>query len=123
MDKNKFKVNQTSFSTGGTAKLLEAKSNYLKYTTENSADGLLVFSEVYYAEGWKATIDGKEAPFIRANYVLRAMEVPKGKHEIVFKFEPSSFVVGNRISLFSSIGVIFLLGFTTFWSLKGKKKE
>jgi hypothetical protein len=123
VDKNKFKVNQTSFSTGGTAKLMEAKSNYLKYTTENSSDGLLVFSEVYYAEGWKATIDGKEAPFIRANYVLRAMEVPKGKHEIVFKFEPSSFVVGNRISLFSSIGVIFLLGFTTFWSLKGKKKE
>ena len=123
VDQNKFKVSQTSFSTGGSAKLIEAKGNYLKYNTENAADGLLVFSEIYYAEGWTATIDGKESPFIRANYVLRAMEVPKGKHEIIFKFEPKSFVVGNRISLFSSIGVILLLGFTAFWSLKGKKEE
>jgi hypothetical protein len=123
VDQNKFKVSQTSFSPGGTAKLLEAKSNYLKYNTENAADGLLVFSEIYYAEGWTATIDGKESPFVRANYVLRAMEVPKGKHEIVFKFEPKSFVYGNKISLFSSIAVVLLLGFTAFYSLKSKKED
>jgi len=122
VDKNKFKVSQTSFSTGGTARLVEAKSNYLKYNTENAADGFLVFSEIYYAEGWQASIDGKESPILRANYVLRALEVPKGKHEIIFRFEPKSYVNGNRISLFSSIVVIFLLGFTAFWSLKGKKE-
>ena len=122
VDQNKFKVNQTAFSTGGSAKLVEAKSNYLKYSTENAADGLLVFSEIYYAEGWKATIDGVDSPFIRANYVLLAMEVPKGKHEIVFRFAPESYMVGNRITLFSSIGVVLLLGFTAFWSLKGKKE-
>jgi uncharacterized membrane protein YfhO len=123
VDETKFKVSKTSFAPGGQAKLVEAKSNYLKYNVENAAEGLLVFSEVYYAEGWKATIDGKEAPVIRANYVLRAMEVPAGKHEIIFKFEPDSFFIGNKISLFSSVLVLGLLGFTAFWSLKGKSKE
>ncbi len=123
VDETKFKVSKTSFAPGGQAKLVEAKSNFLKYNVDNAAEGLLVFSEVYYAEGWKATIDGKEAPVIRANYVLRAMEVPAGKHEIIFKFEPDSFFIGNKISLFSSIVVLGLLGFTAFWSLKGKNKE
>ena len=123
VDGNKFKVSKTSFSAGGQAKLLEARGNYLKYNAENAADGLLVFSEIYYAEGWKATIDGKEAPILRANYVLRALEVPAGKHEIVFKFEPASFVVGNKISLFSSIGILLLMGFVAFKSLTGKREE
>lgn len=123
IDGKKFKVNKTSFSPGGQAKLIEARGNYLKYNAENAADGLLVFSEIYYAEGWNATIDGKEAPILRANYVLRALEVPAGKHEIIFKFEPSSFYVGNKITLFSSIAVIGLLLFATVSSLRGKKEE
>jgi uncharacterized membrane protein YfhO len=90
---------------------------------ENSGKGLLVFSEIYYPEGWIATVDGKESPVIRANYVLRAMEVPAGKHEIVFRFEPDSFSTGNRISLFSSIAVLALLGFTGFMSFRKKEPE
>lgn len=109
MDKNKFKVSKTSFAPGGKAVLAEAKSNFLKYQVENPADGFLVLSEIYYAEGWKASIDGKETPILRANYVLRALEVPAGKHEIVLSFRPDSYVNGNRISLFSSIAVIGLL--------------
>jgi len=123
VDQNKFKVSTKEFAQTGTAKLLEAKSNYLKYQTDNSSDGLLVFSEIYYAEGWKATIDGKESPILRANYVLRALEVPKGKHEIVFSFQPTSFSVGNKISLFSSIAILLLLGFTSFKSLTQKKEN
>jgi hypothetical protein len=123
VDKQKFQVSGTQFSAGGTATLTEARGNLLKYSVENSANGLLVFSEIYYAEGWKATIDGKESPVIRANYVLRAMEVPAGKHEIVFRFEPESFTNGNRISLFSSIAVLGLLGFTAFMSFRKKEDE
>jgi hypothetical protein len=125
VDQTKFKVSKTSFAPGGTAKLVEAKSNFLKYQVENAAEGFIVFSEIYYAEGWVATIDGKEAPILRANYVLRALEVPAGKHEIVFKFDPASFRNGNRISLFSSIAILALLGFTAFWSFKnaGKANE
>ena len=123
VDKQKFQVSGTQFSAGGTATLTEARGNLLKYSVENPSKGLLVFSEIYYAEGWTATIDGKESPVIRANYVLRAMEVPAGKHEIVFRFEPKSFSNGNRISLFSSIAVLGLLGFTAFMSFRKKEDE
>ena len=123
VDVKKFKVNKTAFSPGGLVRLEEAKSNYLKYTTDNAADGFLVFSEVYYAEGWKAMVDGKEAPILRANYILRAMEIPAGRHEIVFHFQPDSFTNGNRISLFSSIAILGILLFAGVWSLKGKKED
>ena len=76
-----------------------------------------MFSEVYYPYGWKATIDGKEVPIARVNYVLRALEVPAGEHNIEFRFEPSSFVIGDRISMI--IGIISILivlyGIYYFW--------
>jgi len=123
VDQQKFKVSSQQFSGSGKAILTEARGNLLKYSVENSGKGLLVFSEIYYPEGWIATVDGKESPVIRANYVLRAMEVPAGKHEIVFRFEPDSFSTGNRISLFSSIAVLALLGFTGFMSFRKKEPE
>ena len=53
--------------------------------------GLAVFSEIYYPEGWTATIDGKEAEILRVNYLLRGLEIPQGSHEIVFTFAPASY--------------------------------
>lgn len=124
VDQTKFKTASQSYASGGKARLTEARGNLLRYQVQNPAGpGLLVFSEIYYPEGWKATIDGKEASFIRANYVLRAMEVPAGNHEIIFRFEPDSFFVGNRISLISSIAVFALLGATVFLSLRRKEPE
>ena len=123
VDQKKFRVSATQFSGSGKAVLTEARSNLLKYSVENSAKGLLVFSEIYYPEGWIATIDGKESPVIRVNYVLRAMEVPAGKHEIVFSFRPDSFTTGNRISLFSSIAVLALLGVTAFFGFRNSARE
>jgi uncharacterized membrane protein YfhO len=68
-----------------------------------------IFSEIYYPAGWKSFIDGKEVPHFRANYVLRAMSVPAGDHEIRFSFEPSTYKTGNTISLASSVILILLL--------------
>lgn len=83
--------------------------NNLKYTANNSKEGLAVFSEMYYEKGWKALIDGKEIPIMRADYVLRAIVVPAGKHTIEFKFEPQVVKTGSAITLVSSIGMLFLL--------------
>jgi hypothetical protein len=96
---------------------IENRNDYIKYTSSSKTNGIAVFSEVYYPYGWKATIDGKEVPIARVNYVLRALAVPAGQHTIEFRFEPTSFVLGDRISLI--VGVISILillyGIYYFW--------
>lgn len=93
-----------SGSGEGTIKLTDYKPNYLKYeATVNSGAQLAIFSEIYYPKGWKSFIDGKEADYIQANFVLRAMIIPTGKHQIEFKFEPKSYFIGNKVSMASSI--------------------
>lgn len=65
------------------------EANELTYKTTSAKDGVAVFSEIYYP-GWTATIDGKEAPIARADYILRVMNIPAGEHTIVMKFDPKS---------------------------------
>ncbi|MBD3723762.1 MAG: YfhO family protein [Flavobacteriaceae bacterium] len=87
------------------------KPNYLKYISNNSNEGFAVFSEMYYKNGWKATIDGKETPIYNVNYVLRGLQIPAGKHTIEFKFEPEVVATGSKIALGSSILMVLLIGF------------
>ena len=75
---------------------------------------------MYYKDGWKATIDGVEAPVLRANYVLRALVIPEGEHQIVFKFEPTVIKKGNTITL---ISYAFLILIPIGWFFIEKKKE
>ena len=81
----------------------------LTYKYRSQLPQPVVFSEMYYSKGWNTYIDGKPAPHVRANYVLRAMPVPAGEHQIVFKFEPESYALGEKISLAGSIGIILLV--------------
>jgi uncharacterized membrane protein YfhO len=89
--------------------LQEYHPNALKYTSNNSHDGLAVFSEMYYADGWNAYLDGVKEPHFRADYVLRAMQIPPGKHTIEFKFEPEIVKTGSTIALASSIGIVLMI--------------
>ncbi|MDE0471515.1 MAG: YfhO family protein, partial [Ekhidna sp.] len=73
--------------------------NEISYQYTSESGGLIVFSEIYYPKGWIATIDGQETDILRANYVLRALLVPTGKHEIKFEFKPRIYTLGNRVSL------------------------
>nr|HAD50045.1 hypothetical protein [Algoriphagus sp.] len=68
----------------GQITLTSQSPNELRYQAEMDQGGLIVFSEIYYPEGWIATIDGKETPILRTNYLLRGLDVPQGSHEIVF---------------------------------------
>jgi len=79
----------------------------IKYKSNASHKGFAVFSEIYYPEGWVCTIDGKDVPYIRVNYVLRGLEIPEGKHQIVWKFKPNSYMAGTRYSLIGSLMLIF----------------
>jgi hypothetical protein len=96
------------------------KPNNLKYTSTNSKEGLAVFSEMYYEKGWKALVDGKETPIMRADYALRAIVVPAGKHSIEFKFDPQVVKTGSVITLISSIGMLFLLVGGVYFEKKKK---
>ncbi|MCF6212656.1 MAG: YfhO family protein [Flavobacteriaceae bacterium] len=96
------------------------EANDLKYTSKNTHDGFAVFSEMYYKEGWHAYIDGKLTPIYRVNYVLRALEIPKGDHKIEFKFEPQ---VIHRGSLITGISYLLLIGIILGWYFYDKKKQ
>ncbi len=116
IDKSKFKIPDFGYDSLGEIKFIESEPARLKYESTSNANGLAVFSEIYYPKGWIATIDGKETPILRADYVLRALEIPAGKHTIEFRFEPKPYLVGNKITMASSwillILVIGGLGFT-----------
>ena len=92
------------------------------YKTKSTTAQLCVFSEIYYKDGWKAYIDGKEAPILRANYVLRALEVPAGEHTIELRCEPDTLKTFNIINLIGSILiVIFVIGAIALPFIKKKK--
>ena len=69
----------------------------LTYRSQSSKDGTVVFSEIFYPYGWKAYIDDKPAEIFRANYLLRAMNIPAGQHEIRMEFRPDSVELGDRL--------------------------
>jgi hypothetical protein len=110
------------WDTTGTIKVVQYKPNYIKYQSDNGKDGLAVFSEMYYKNGWNAYIDGKLTDHFPVDYVLRAMEIPGGKHTIEFKFEPQVVKTGSIITLISSIGMLFLLFGGVYFESKGKKR-
>lgn len=94
---------------GSTIALTNYSPDELKYRYNATHDAMVVFSEIYYADGWQAFIDGKPVPHLRADYVLRALPVPAGAHTIEFKFEPKAYAVGNGVSLVASIALLLAL--------------
>lgn len=114
---------QISFDPNAEIILTAYKPNHLVYQSEAKSVQFAVFSEIYYENGWNAYIDGKKTEYFRANYVLRAMIVPAGKHQIEFKFEPKSYFLGNTISMIASlIMILSIIGLVVFKLMKAKNK-
>jgi hypothetical protein len=89
--------------------LTEYRANYLKYVSTASSEKLAVFSEVYYDRGWQAYVDDKPVSHMRANYLLRALRVPAGRHTLEFKFHPKSYFIGEKVSLASSLLLVLMI--------------
>ena len=105
-------VNEGYKDSLSTIRLTNYEPNQLVYETSSPQDGIVVFSEIYYP-GWTATIDGKPADIARADYILRAMNVPAGKHTIEMRFDPQSLHITEGIAYGAMalllVGVIILI--------------
>jgi hypothetical protein len=118
VDGSQFKLNPVAYDSSSSIRLTSHAPNRLKYEATTSVNSLAVFSEIYYPKGWRATLDGVEVNILRANYVLRALEVPAGNHTIEFTFDPDAYNIGNKITMASSwILIVVLLG-SLGWSWK-----
>ena len=109
--------------TDSTAKInLESYTpNLLSYKSTSSSSQLAVFSEVFYPKGWIAKIDGVETDYLRANYILRAIVVPAGNHEITFEYKPKSIEIGDNITMASSALMLLLIMAGLYYENKKRK--
>ncbi len=105
-----------------TITLTSYEPEHLTYQTGSATSQIAIFSEIYYKEGWKMYIDGVEQPYFRADYLLRAAVIPVGNHKVEFKFHPTSYYVGEDISLAGSILLVLALGGVVYTETKNKKK-
>lgn len=94
----------------------------IEYEASCNGPQFAVFSEIYYPKGWNAYIDGKKTAYVNANYVLRGLSVPAGKHTIKFVFEPESVKKGRSVMFAASILILLIFAGGLFMAWKGSKK-
>lgn len=97
--------------------------NKLVYSSETKSPQFAVFSEIYYRgnKDWKSYIDGKETPHQKVNYLLRGMEIPAGRHEIVFEYKPAAVEKGKTLDLIASIALMLLGVAAVYARIKNKE--
>lgn len=122
IDTSRFQIGRVSYDTSATIQLTQYDPRSLVYQSKSAADGLAVFSEIYYP-GWEATIDGETTDIVRVNYILRGLEVPAGDHTIVFTFKPKPYTVGNKITTASSWVVVLVLLGSVGWSIRNSGRS
>jgi hypothetical protein len=112
---------QLSVDSSASISLVKYAPNRLVYNFNSIVDQVAVFSEIYYDKGWNAYINGQKVPYVRANYLLRAMPLKAGTYEIEYRFEPKSYAIGNIIALISSL--LLIISFLMFGFLQWKKSK
>lgn len=125
VDVSKYKLDQVHFLHDSSSFInqISYKPYDITYKYKNKNNGFIVFSEVFYAKGWTATLDGKETEIKQVNYVLRGMNVPAGAHTITMKMTNNSYLIGNKIGLACSI-VIYITFLVAMWhNFKSKSKK
>jgi hypothetical protein len=109
---NEFKSSipfEPQWDSAASISLVKNNNDVINYKFSAASNQFVVFSEVYYKAGWKALIDGKEAPIVKVNYVLRGLAVPSGQHNIEFRFEPKGYATGRTITSVATIILVLIL--------------
>ncbi|TAG86083.1 MAG: hypothetical protein EAZ20_13515 [Bacteroidetes bacterium] len=124
---NQLKDLKNDFDSSATIRLTKYFPDKMEYESQSKNTQLAIFSEIYYVDKdkveWKAFIDGKEIPHLRANYILRGLVIPAGKHKIEFKFDVPIYRTGENISLICSILLLLLVGFAAVIESEVLKKK
>jgi hypothetical protein len=118
-------VVQPQWDSAASIKLTKFDNDTMQYASNASAPQFAVFSEVYYANGWNAYIDGKKVEYCKTDYVLRGLSIPAGQHNITFIFEPESYKSGMRIAFVASILILLVIlgGFFMDWKTRKNKPD
>ena len=111
--------------TSATIILQKYEPNQLIYDFNSKSPQIAVFSEIYYPKGWHAFINGEQAPFFEANYLLRAIVLKPGQYQVTFRFDPTSYSLGKTLSLIASFLLIIfvLVGFFLLYRKYRKNKK
>ena len=121
-DKKYFDGKAMALDSTAVLNLTKYQANELEFKTQSKTAQLAVFSEIYYPKGWKMLIDEKEVPYIKADYLLRAIHVPAGDHTIKMIFAPDVISTGKMISMMA-FGLFLLLSLGGIWWLWKTAKE
>ncbi|WP_185095001.1 hypothetical protein [Chryseobacterium taiwanense] len=121
-DKEYFNSKPVQADSTATISLTGYQPNELEFKSKSRTPQLAVFSEIYYPHGWKMFVDEKEVPYIKADYLLRAVHVPAGNHNIRMIFEPEVIEKGKWISLLC-FGLFIILSGLGIFMMNKKKKE
>jgi len=109
--------------TDGTVTLEEYRPNYLRYTTRSDGNALAVFSEIYTREGWRAYIDGEEVRPLRADYILRALELPAGSHTVEWRYRAPHWNAIEAVTLIFSIAVLAAFIITVIIVIRNERRQ
>lgn len=109
--------------TDGTITLEEYRPNYLRYTTRSDGNALAVFSEIYTREGWRAYIDGEEVRPLRADYILRALELPAGSHTVEWRYRAPHWNAIEAVTLIFSIAVLAAFIITVITVIRNERRQ
>jgi len=120
---NQSKVGNIQYDSTAKIELTAYDNDALQYTTNAHTPQFAVLSEIYYPAGWNAYVDDKKVDYVNANYVLRGIAVPAGKHTVAFRFEPQSAVVGQKIIYASNTFFWICFAFGIFGFVKSKKQD
>jgi uncharacterized membrane protein YfhO len=111
--------------SAATIRLVKYDNDAIDYEVNSATPQFAVFSEIYYPKGWDAYIDGKKVDYVNANYILRGLSVPAGKHAIRFVFDPQSYKSGDKTAFLASILILVILlgGLFMAWREGRKRTE
>jgi hypothetical protein len=114
------KVGKMKFDAQGIIKMKSYEPNKITYSSNTKSEQFAVFSEIYYPEGWTATIDGKKVEIVKTDYLLRGLKIPAGKHTIEFAFDLPKYHTSGKLASIATILIFIALATGLYMDRKKK---